>query len=139
MSQTAVVSGISGQTGAYLARQLLVKGYTVIGTSRNAAANDFWRLARMDIQDDIRLVDLDPGNKDAITGLLEEFSPDEIYYLAGPSSVAQSFAEPEAFMHKIFTPVLNFLDVLRTTGATSRFVNSSSTDCFGNQPNTLLD
>ena len=136
---TALICGVSGQTGAYLAYRLLEEGYRVVGTSRDHSEANFWRLGRLGIDDDITRVSLSLHDSVAIRRTLEAYSPEEIYYLAGPSSVAASFREPMVSMDHIFQPVVTFLEVLRETQSSANFFNAASTDCFGNQPGVILD
>ena len=136
---TALVCGVTGQTGTYLAQHLLDKGYRVVGTSRDYSEANLWRLKRLGLEKEIERVSLSLHDTVAIRKTLTAFSPDEIYYLAGPSSVAASFREPTVSMDQIFQPVVTFLEVLRDTQSSAHFFNAASTDCFGNQPGVLLD
>lgn len=136
--KTALIVGVSGQTGAYLAHELVQRGRRVIGTSRDHTAAS-WRLDKLELVRHIDLVSLSLEDFAEIEQLLQNYQPDEIYYLAGPSSVAATFRDPLVVMEQVFQPVLSFLEVLRKNNAKTRFVNSASTDCFGNQPNSTLD
>ena len=136
---TALICGVSGQTGAYLAHTLLRKGYRVVGTSRNHSEANLWRLKRLSIDNDIDKISLSLHDTVAIRNTLAAYQPDEIYYLAGPSSVAASFREPSVSMDQIFQPVVSFLEVLKETESSTHFFNAASTDCFGNQPGVVLD
>lgn len=136
---TALICGVSGQTGAYLAHALLQKGHRVIGTSRDHSEANLWRLKRLAIDNDIEKISLSLHDNVAIRKTLAGYQPDEIYYLAGPSSVAASFREPLISMDQIFQPVVSFLEVLKDTESSAYFVNAASTDCFGNQPGVRLD
>ena len=136
---TALICGVTGQTGTYLAHHLLDKGYRVVGTSRDFSETNLWRLERLGIENEIERVSLSLHDSVAIRKTLTTCSPDEIYYLAGPSSVAASFREPTVSMDQIFQPVVSFLEVLKETRSTAHFLNAASTDCFGNQPGVVLD
>jgi GDPmannose 4,6-dehydratase len=136
---TALICGISGQTGAYLAHELLEKGYRVVGTSRNYAEANLWRLKRLGVDNDIEKISLSLHDTVAIRKTLTTYEPEEIYYLAGPSSVAASFREPLVTMHQIFQPVVSFLELLKDRQSSTHFFNAASTDCFGNQPGVVLD
>ena len=136
---TALICGVSGQTGAYLAHTLLQKGHRVVGTSRDHSEVNLWRLKRLGIDGDTENVSLSLHDTVAIRKILAQYQPDEIYYLAGPSSVAASFREPLVSMDKIFQPVVSFLEVLKDTESSAHFFNAASTDCFGNQPGVVLD
>ena len=137
--KTALILGASGQTGAYLSRLLIGEGYRVVGTSRNWSESQTWRLKRLDVLNDLSPVSLSLHDSLAIEETLEASQPDEIYYLAGPSSVAASFREPAVSMSEIFHPVVTILELLKRRNSTAHFVNAASTDCFGNQSGTVLD
>lgn len=136
---TALICGVSGQTGAYLAHALLQKGYRVVGTSRDQSEANLWRLKRLTIDNDIEMISLSLHDTVAIRKTLSAHQPEEIYYLAGPSSVAASFREPIVSMDQISQPVVSFLEVLKDTESSAHFFNAASTDCFGNQPGVVLD
>jgi GDPmannose 4,6-dehydratase len=138
VAKTALICGVSGQTGSYLARHLVDLGYTVVGTSRYQTSTDWWRLERLGIRDDVEVMALDLLDSLAIDNTVDAVSPDEIYYLAGPSSVADSFRTPMVSMDHIFRPVVSLLDMLARRNAETSFVNAASTDCFGNQPSVVL-
>ena len=94
MSRTALITGVSGQDGAYLARLLLAKGYRVIGGRRPASMGVPWRLQELRIASDVELAALDLADPGGIAPALERLQPDEIYNLAAQSSVARSFDPP---------------------------------------------
>jgi len=95
-------------------------------------------LDRLSISESVPLEHFPLQNRASITDLLTSVTPDEIYYLAGPSSVADSFRDPAGSMEKIYQPVVDFLEVLRANHSDIKFFNAASTDCFGNQANTTL-
>jgi GDPmannose 4,6-dehydratase len=136
---TALICGVTGQTGAYLAKHLHNKGYRVVGTSRDYGEANLWRLKRLGLEKTIERVSLSLHDTVAIRKILTTHRPDEVYYLAGPSSVAASFREPMVSMDQIFQPVVSFLEVLKDTQSSAHFFNAASTDCFGNQPGVVLD
>lgn len=138
MSTTALIHGITGQTGAFLARELVNAGKRVVGTTRSPSSSSGWRLERIGVSDEISLQVLDATSRAAVAALIQSVRPDEIYFLAGPSSVAQSFSDPVGSIQKIYEPVWTFLSVLSELDSPSRFVNAASTDCFGNQPDAVL-
>lgn len=129
---TALVFGISGQDGAYLAKFLLDRGYRVVGTSRNSHANTFENLRYLSIFDRIDLRSTNLTDFLDVQQTLEEVSPNEIYNLAGPSSVGLSFNEPFATIENITIGTLNILESLRRLSRNARFYNASSSECFGN-------
>ena len=137
--RTALILGVTGQTGAYLSRKLVNRNLRVIGTSRDFSEANLMRLQRLGVENKIEHVSLSLHDTAAIRTTLAKYQPDEIYYLAGPSSVAASFREPMVSMDQIFQPVASFLEVLKDTDSSAHFFNAASTDCFGNQPGVVLD
>ncbi len=90
----ALICGISGQDGAYLAQLLLAKGYDVLGTSRDAQIADFGNLASIGIKNQVKLLSMAPNDFRSVLTTLTRSQPDEVYYLAGQSSVGLSFEQP---------------------------------------------
>ena len=134
-----MVIGGSGQTGAYLAHRLLQQGQSVTVTSRDAAATSWWRFDTLGISQSVETTTLDPASAASISGALERYQPESIYYLAGPSSVAQSFESPAEVFRDITQPIITILDLLKKVGYRGSFVNATSTDCFGNNPDQPLN
>lgn len=139
MGPTAVVIGATGQTGAYLAQTLLDHGYTVVVTSRNADTADWWRFESLGITGEVVRDSLNASDSASLDATLETYQPSEIYYLAGPSSVAASFVNPAQSFADITGPLNHILETLRVAKYTGSFFNAASTDCFGNQSTTTLD
>lgn len=135
----ALVIGGSGQTGAYLAHTLLSNGDSVTVTSRDSEGTDWWRFETLGIRDRVDIATLDPADSQSVSDLLDNQTPDSIYYLAGPSSVAQSFEDPTNVFRDITQPIIAILEVLKTSRYQGTFFNATSTDCFGNQPDQRLD
>jgi len=131
MANTALIVGVTGQDGAYLAHFLLGLGYRVVGTSRDAQTANISRLTRLGIEDDIELSSLNPIDFRSVLKVVTKVAPDEIYYLAGQSSVGLSFDQPVETLDSILTATLNFLEVIRFVGGSIRFFNAGSTECFG--------
>ncbi len=94
MTRRALITGIAGQDGAYLARLLLGKGYDVVGGSRPGAARDLWRLRAVGVEQDVRIADLELLDSSNIFSVIERERPDEIYNLAAQSVVSSSFRTP---------------------------------------------
>src|ERR1700687_2955146 len=94
MTKTALITGISGQDGAYLAKFLLEKGYRVVGGLRRSSSGSIPRLHELQIADDVAFVDFDLAEMTNIMRALEKVKPDEIYNLAAQSFVALSFEQP---------------------------------------------
>ena len=137
--KTALILGITGQTGAYLSGQLLANGCRVVGSSRDWSESNSWRLRKRGVLESIDRVSLSLHDHTSLARLLDSVAPDEIYYLAGPSSVAASFREPIMSMSEIFDPVANLLELLKQRSSKATFVNAASTDCFGDQSGTVLN
>ncbi len=131
MSRRALICGISGQDGAYLAQLLLQHGYEVWGSSRDAEMNSFRNLRTLCIYDQVRLVSLNTSDLGSILGLLRQAQPQEIFSLAGQSSVGLSYEQPVETMQSIAQGTLNFLEAIRLSGREIRFYNAGSTECFG--------
>jgi len=127
----ALIVGITGQDGAYLARLLLRKGYRVHGTSRNAGMAELNGLIALRICDDISLHTMVPRDPQSVWSTLERIRPQEVYNVAGPSSVALSFREPAESFASITLGTLNVLESLRRFKGPARFYNSGSSECFG--------
>lgn len=139
MVRSALITGISGQTGALLAKKLIDDGYRVIGSSRDVFNANWWRLDRLGIKESVELVSLDLTDSFDIIRTLNRFSPSEIYNLSGQSSVGLSFSQPIDSFESITLSALNLLEAIRVLELPARFFNAASTDCFGNQPGTRLN
>jgi GDPmannose 4,6-dehydratase len=129
--KTALVTGVSGQDGAYLAKLLLEKGYKVYGTSRDAQVASFKNLQRLDIRDDLRLESVALNDFRSVIQVLFKAQPDEIYNLAGQSSVGLSFEQPVETQDSIYLGTLNLLEAIRFMGKSMRLYNACSSECFG--------
>jgi GDPmannose 4,6-dehydratase len=131
MNQIALIAGITGQDGAYLAKHLLEKGYRVVGSSRDAQTCDRSRLRRLGILEDVELISLAPNDFRSVLKALSSLAPAEVYNLAGQTSVGLSFDQPVECMESIAGGTLNFLEVLRYLGAPTRLFSAGSSECFG--------
>ncbi len=127
----ALICGISGQDGAYLAKLLLEKGYSVCGTSRDAQISSFRNLNRLGIRDSVKVTSMSLTDFRSVLQVLKKFEPDEIYNLAGQSSVGLSFDQPVETLESIATGTLNLLEAIRFTDAPIKFYNAGSSECFG--------
>lgn len=134
MSKTAMIVGVSGQDGAYLAQFLLEKGYRVVGTSRDVHLTPMGSLAALDLRDHVELLTLAPFDFRSVISGLQRVKPDEIYYLAGQSSPGLSFEQPMETFESITLAVVNFLEAIRFIGADCRFYNAASSEIFGETP-----
>lgn len=128
----ALIIGISGQDGAYLAKLLLDKGYEVVGTSRDAQTASFDGLVRLGIRERIRVESMSLNDFRSVIQVLSKVEPDEIYNLAGQSSVWLSFQMPVETFESIGIGCLNLLESLRFLKSTAKLYNASSSECFGN-------
>jgi GDPmannose 4,6-dehydratase len=127
----ALISGISGQDGAYLAKYLLSLGYEVCGTSRDAQVVPFHNLQRLGIKDRVRLESLAVNDFRSVLQVLAKIQPDEVYNLGGQTSVSLSFQQPVETLESISVSTLNFLECIRFFGQPIRFYNAGSSECFG--------
>ena len=128
--RVALIAGITGQDGAYLARFLLGKGYAVHGTSRDAALARRDGLVALGICDKVSLHSMSPADFQSVAQVIEAVAPDEIYNLSGQSSVSLSFSQPAETLSGIALGTLNMLETLRRLGRV-RFYNAGSSECFG--------
>jgi len=127
----ALICGISGQDGAYLARFLLNKGYAVYGTSRDAQMTSFHNLVRLGIREHIKLESAALNDFRSVLQVLMKAQPDEVYNLAGQSSVGLSFHQPVETLESISVGTLNLLEAIRFTSRPIKFYNAGSGECFG--------
>lgn len=127
----ALICGISGQDGAYLAQFLLNKGYTVFGTSRDAQGSSFSNLNILEIKDRVQCISMAPEDFRSVLVALRKSNPDEIYYLAGQSSVGLSFEQPAETIQSITVGTLNILEGCRMMNKNIRLYNAGSGECFG--------
>jgi len=129
--RVALIAGITGQDGAYLARFLLSKGYVVHGTSRDAALARLDGLVALGIADKVALHSMSPADFQSVARVIESVAPDEICNLSGQSSVSLSFTQPAETLSGIALGTLNMLEPLRRLGGGARFYNAGSSECFG--------
>lgn len=131
MTKTALITGIGGQDGAYLAQLLLNKGYAVWGTSRDAGVSGFGSLARLGIIGQVKLLSMAPHDFKSTLTVISKVQPDEIYHLAGQTSVGLSFEQPSETIDSITIGTLNILEALRFLKLPAKFYHASSSECFG--------
>jgi GDPmannose 4,6-dehydratase len=127
----ALICGVSGQDGSYLADLLLKKGYEVIGTSRDAQTTKLENHARLGISDRVQLESMAPHDFRSVLQVLRNTEPDEIYNLSGQSSVGLSFDQPVETLDSVLGGTLNLLEAIRFLGRDVRFYNAGSSECFG--------
>jgi GDPmannose 4,6-dehydratase len=131
--KTAIITGITGQDGAYLAQLLLEKGYSVYGTYRRTSSVNFWRIEELGIQDhpNLHLVEYDLTDLGSSISLLQKFKPDEIYNLAAQSFVGVSFDQPSTTTQITGLGALNLLEAIRLVNPKIRFYQASTSEMFG--------
>ncbi len=134
--KVALILGVTGQDGAYLAHLLLSKGYRVVGTSRDAQMANTSRLERLGIGTRVEIVSLAPNDFRSVLKVVSGVAPEEIYNLAGQTSVGLSFEQPVECMESIAGGTLNLLEVIRYLGAPVRLFNAGSSECFGDTGRT---
>ena len=131
MHKSALICGVSGQDGSYLAQLLLGKGYRVWGTSRQAHAAAFVNLRGLGIDGQVSLLSMAPEDFASVCLAMEESSPDEVYYLAGQSSVGLSFEQPGETMQSNLMGTLHMLESMRRLSKQVRLYHAGSGECFG--------
>jgi GDPmannose 4,6-dehydratase len=127
----ALICGVNGQDGSYLAKLLLEKGYEVWGTSRDVQASPMSNLATLGIAGRVHLVSMAPSDFRSVFTAMERSDPDEVYFLAGQSSVGLSFEQPAETLESIVTGTLNMLEVMRLRRRRTRLYHAGSSECFG--------
>ncbi len=131
-SKTALIVGISGQDGAYLAQRLLADGYTVHGTSRDREMSSFANLKRLEIFDRVTLHSVAITDFRSVLQGVSDIRPDRIFNLAAQSSVSLSFAQPIETIESIMIGTVNILEAVRFLKIDTRLFHAASGDCFGN-------
>ena len=127
----ALIFGVAGQDGSYLAELLLNKGYEVVGTSRDAMVASFSNLDRLGIRGRVQTTSMAINDFRSVLNVIQKYRPDEIYNLAGQTSVGLSFDQPVEAMESIAEGTLNMLEVIRFVDRPIRFYNAGSSECFG--------
>ena len=127
----ALICGVGGQDGAYLAQLLLGKGYEVWGTSRDAQITGFRNLKALQIELRVSLCSMAPTDFRSVLNVLTRCVPDEVYFLAGQSSVGLSFEQPVETLESITVGTLNMLEAIRFLGGKIKLYHASSSECFG--------
>jgi len=131
MGKRALICGISGQDGTYLAKLLLDRGYEVWGSSRDAELATFNNLRHLGIYESVQLVSLNLRDVGSVLSLLRRIHPDQIFSLAGQSSVGLSFEQPVETIESIALGALSLLEAIRLSDLDIRLYNAGSTECFG--------
>lgn len=134
MSSTALIIGVGGQDGAYLSRLLLEKGYEVHGTSRDHEVNPFLNLERVGIKSRVTFHSLSLVDFRSVLTTMKAVNPDEVYCLAGQTSVGLSFKYPVETFESISVGTLNILECLRLLQHPAKIYHASSSESYGNTP-----
>lgn len=133
MGKIAVVTGVTGQDGAYLTQLLIEKGYTVYGTYRRTSSVNFWRLEELGMasHERLHLVEYDLTDLGASIALITKAQPDEVYNLAAQSFVGVSFEQPTTTAQITGQGALNLLEAIRLVNPKIRFYQASTSEMFG--------
>lgn len=131
--KTAIITGITGQDGAYLTKLLLDKGYKVIGTYRRSSSVNFWRLEYVGCLDhpNLTLTEYDLTDLSSTYRLIETYKPDEVYNLAAQSFVSVSFEQPITTAEITGLGAVNVLEAIRIINPKIRFYQASTSEMFG--------
>jgi len=127
----ALITGVTGQDGGYLAKLLLSKGYKVYGAQRRNTGKRYWRLDELGITDQIEFVDIDLSEPYNIEKVIDKIKPDEFYNLAAQSFVGLSFEQPQVTTITNSLGVLNILEVIRNKHPNIKFYQASTSEMFG--------
>jgi GDPmannose 4,6-dehydratase len=130
-TKTGLICGIGGQDGAYLASHLLALGYNVVGTSRDATAHRFEGLSRLGIRERVTVTSMSLVDFRSTMQVIAHYQPDEIYNLAGQTSVVTSFNQPVETFESIAVGTLNLLEAIRVLRLRCRLYNAGSAEIYG--------
>jgi GDPmannose 4,6-dehydratase len=136
--KTAMITGITGQDGAYLSKFLLEKDYRVVGITRNLQSGNLNGLNFLGIENDVELVEANVFDLSNIIRLLEKYKPEEFYNLAAQSSVGLSFEQPIGTLEYNIISVANILESIRIINKNIKFYQSSSSEMYGNVDKNIL-
>ncbi len=137
MAKQALITGITGQDGSYLAKFLLEKGYKVFGTYRRLSTPNFWRLQYLNIFDRVELIPADLVDSSSIVEAIELSQPDEVYHLAAQSFVGASFGQPLGAGEVTGLGVPRVLEAIRQINSGIKFYNASTSELFGNNTHEI--
>ena len=139
MKKRALITGITGQDGAYLAKFLLDKGYNVFGTYRRLSTPNFWRLKYLNIEEKINFIPADLSDQSSIIEAIKQSEPSEMYNLAAQSYVGASFDQPIISGEITGIAVTKILESIRIINTKIKFYQASSSELYGNTPYETLD
>ena len=131
MERLAIITGVGGQDGAYLSKNLLEKGYKVIGLSRRSSVNNLSRLEILGILDEVEIISADVQEHHLLQHLIKQNQPDEFYNLAAQSYVVDSFSNPFYTSKVNAFAVLNILESIKLFSQKTRFYQASTSEMFG--------
>ena len=131
MNKTALITGITGQAGAYLARLLLAKEYRVVGLTPRRGSDTMWRLRELGVLDRIEIAYGDVTDMGSVLGILARYEPDEVYNLAAQSFVGASWDQPVHTADVNAIGTVNMLEGLRQRRSSARFYQASTSEMFG--------
>ena len=129
--KTALICGVGGQDGAYLSHLLLEKGYRVFGTSRDVQGGSFANLQLVGVRERVNMLSMAPEDFRSVLMALKACQPDEVYFLAGQSSVSLSFEQPAETIQSFTLGTLNVLEACRMMDKPIRQYHAGSSECFG--------
>jgi len=131
LNKTALITGITGQDGAYLARLLLAKEYRVVGLTPRRGSDTMWRLRELGVLDRIEIAYGDVTDMGSVLGILARYEPDEVYNLAAQSFVGASWDQPVHTADVNAIGTVNMLEGLRQSRSSARFYQASTSEMFG--------
>jgi len=137
--KNALITGITGQDGAYLAELLLKKGYKVYGSYRRLSTSNFWRLHYLGIQDKVTLISADVTDSNSIFQLLKKSQPKEVYHLASQSFVAASFHQPIFTINTTGLGTIRMLEEIMEFDNKIKFYQAGSSEMYGMDKSNLKD
>lgn len=135
----ALICGVGGQDGAYLARLLIDKGYEVWGTSRDAQMATFGNLQHLAVRQRVTTRSMAPKDFRSVMSVMYDCEPDEVYFLSSQSSVGLSFEQPAETLESICLGALNLMEAIRLLRKPVRFYHAGSSECFGDVGRTPAD
>ncbi len=124
-----LITGISGQDGAFLAQRYVEAGARVVGTSRTAGV-DLWRLKALGVDKQVEVIEANLAEEGVVRRIFEQVAPDEVYHLAGESSVGASFHQPHRAIDFAARSALHMMEAIRTLKSSTRLLLGASIQCF---------
>ena len=131
MGKCALILGVAGQDGGYLAKHLLAQDYEVIGLSRDAEVSRFENLKKLEIKENVILDSVSASDFRSVANIFQRYQPDEVYNLAGQSSVGLSFSQPVETIDSHLQATITILEVMKFLDKPIKFYNACSSECFG--------